>query len=152
MKLLIYVLIFISQISVPATSVVPRKETQALLSPILSLRADAESLEGEEKQSALEKSEKLIARLFKMKTRASDEALVVLMNFYVGESLQPDLVHEVTVRGKRMLPLLLKYSTASVSFSEREYPSSMLLADDVRKKNFQDAIEAMRSGRVVGED
>jgi len=61
-------------------------------------------LEGEEKQSALEKSEKLIARLFKMKTRASDEALVVLMNFYVGESLQPDLVHEVTVRGKRMLP------------------------------------------------
>ena len=152
MKLLIYVLILISQISVPTTSVVPRKETQTLLSPILSLRADAESLEGKEKQSALEKSEKLIARLFEMKTRASDEALVVLMNFYVGESLQPDLVHEVTLRGKRMLPLLLKYSTASVTFSEREYPSSMLLTDEVRKKNFQDAIEGVRSGRAVGED
>src|SRR5712671_4846963 len=137
MKLLVYVLILISQVSPPTTSVVPRKETQALLSPILSLRADAESLEGEEKQSALEKSEKLIARLFRIKTRASDEGLVVLMNFYIGESLQPDLVHEVTVRGKRMLPLLLKYSTASVTFSEREYPSSMLLTDVARKKSFR---------------
>jgi hypothetical protein len=152
MKFLIYVLILISQISASTTSVVPQKEAQALLSPILSLRADAESMEGEEKQSALEKSEKLIARLFKMKTRASDEALVVLMNFYVGESLQPDLVHEVTVRGKRMLPLLLKYRAASVTFSERKYPSSMLLTDEVREKNFQDAIEGIRSGRVVGED
>jgi hypothetical protein len=66
--------------------------------------------------------------------------------------MQPDLVHEVTVRGKRMLPLLLKYSTASVTFSDRKYPPSMLLADDVRKKNFQVAIEAVRAGRVVGED
>jgi hypothetical protein len=152
MKLLAYVLVLMSQVSQATTAVIPPKETQVLLRPILSLRADAESLEGERHQAALERSEKLIARLFKMKTRASDEALVVLMDFYVGESLQPDLVHEVTARGKRMLPLLLKYSTASVTFSDWKYPPSMLLTDEVRMKNFQDAIGAVRAGRVVGED
>jgi hypothetical protein len=152
MRLLVYVLILMSQVAQATSAVIPPKDTQALLEPILSLRVDAESLEGEQHQAALERSEKLIARLFKMKTRASDEALVVLMNFYVGESLQPDLVHEVTARGKRMLPLLLKYSTASVTFSERKYPPSMLLTDEVRRKNFKDAFEAVRAGRVVGED
>jgi len=76
------------------------------------------------------------------------------MNFYIGESLQPDLVHESDRAWQAHAALTPEVIVrASVSFSEREYPSiHVVLADDVRKKNFQDAIEAMRSGRVVGED
>ena len=85
-----------------------------------------------------------------MKTRTSDEALVVLMNFYVGESLQPDLVHQVTLRGKRMLPLLLKYKSASVAFADRKYPRSLLLADDIRQMGFDNAIDSIRTGKVFG--
>jgi hypothetical protein len=79
------VLILISQFLGATPSVVPPKESQALLMTILGLRADAESLEGDRRQAALESSEKLIARLLRTKTQASDEALAVLMNFYVGE-------------------------------------------------------------------
>ncbi len=90
--------------------------------------------------------------LLQTTTKASDEALVVLMNFYVGESLGEDLLHQVTVRGKRMLPLLLKYRNAHVVFSSRTYPSSLLLGPDVRKENFDDAINGVRAGKIIGED
>jgi hypothetical protein len=152
MKTLIFALIVALQVANATAVTVPPKEVQALLKPILDLRAEAESSQAEHQQSAFEQSEKLIAGLFRMKTRASDEALVALMNFYVGESLQPDLVHQVTLRGKRILPVLLKYRKAPVAFTGRKYPASLLLADDVRKKNFDDAIEAVKTGKVVGED
>jgi hypothetical protein len=87
-----------------------------------------------------------------MKTKDSDEALVVLMNFYVGESLQPDLVHEVTLRGKRMLSLLVKYRQESVTFTDRKYAQSLLLADDIRQRDFDNAINSVRSGRVFKVD
>jgi len=151
MKSLIIAVILALQVATATAEIVPPKEAQALLKPILDLRAKAESAQGEQQQSAFEQSEKLIGSLFHKKSRAANEALVVLMNFYVGESLQPDLVHQVTVRGKQMLPLLLKYRKASVAFSGFKYPPSLLVADDVRKKSFDDAIEAVRTGKVIGE-
>jgi hypothetical protein len=125
---------------------------ETLLEPILDLRAQAESSAGEKRQAAFEKSEKLVAGLFQVKTKNSDEALVVLMNFYVGESLQADLVHEVTLRGKRMLPLLLKYRKESVTFTDRKYTQSMLLADDIRQRDFDNAIDSVKRGRVFKVD
>jgi hypothetical protein len=74
------------------------------------------------------------------------------MNFYVGESPGEDVLHQVTVRGKRMLPLLLKYRNVHVIFSGRKYPSSLLLAPEVKKENFDDAIKSVRAGKVIGED
>ncbi len=151
MKYLIIAIVLALQV-VSAAEIVPPKEVQVLLKPILDLRAKAESSQGEQQQSAFVQSEKLISNLFQKKSRAADEALVVLMNFYVGESLQTDLLHQVTTRGKRMLPLLLKYEQAPVVFPRLKYPKSLLVADDVRKKSFDDAIEAVKTGRVVGED
>jgi hypothetical protein len=152
MKILIFAVILVLHAANAAAAIAPPKDVQALLRPILDLRAEAESSRGGHQQGAFEQSAKLIAQLFQTKTRASDEALAVLMNFYVGESLPPDLVHQVTLRGKRMLPMLLKYRKAHVVFTRRKYPASLLLADDVREKNFNDAIESVRAGKVVGED
>jgi hypothetical protein len=152
MKSLVIAAILALQVATATAGVVPPEKTQELLKPILDLRAKAESSQGEQQQSAFVQSEKLIGSLFQKKSRAADEALVVLMNFYVGESLQMDLVHQVTVRGKRMLPLLLKYQKASVAFSGFKYPKSLLIADDIRKRSFDDAIEAVKTGKVVGED
>ena len=95
---------------------------------------------------------KLTGGLFHEKTKSSDEALVVLMNFYIGESSDRDLLHQVTVRGKRMLPLLMKYRNSSVTFSKKEYPSSLLLAADVRKQNFDEVINSVKAGKIIGED
>jgi hypothetical protein len=61
-------------------------------------------------------------------------------------------VHQVTVRGKRMLPLLLKYHNSSIIFSQKNYPSSLLLAADVKKQNFDEVIKSVRAGKVIGEN
>jgi hypothetical protein len=137
---------------VAAAAVQPPRSVESLVVPILDLRAQAESSQGEAQQSAFTKSEKLTGRLFQIHTRAADEALVLLMNFYVGEALQSDLVHEVTKRGKRMLPLLMKYQHDTVHFSKRSYPVSLLVANDVRTNEFETAIQAVKSGKVIGED
>lgn len=133
-----------------AAEIIPPSDVQDLVKPILDLCTEAS--QGEPQNAAFWKAAKLIGSLRQMRTRASDEAMVVLMNFYVGESTGTDLLHQVTVRGKRMLPLLLKYRNAHVVFSSRTYPSSLLLAPDVRKENFGDAINSVRAGRIIGED
>ncbi len=94
----------------------------------------------------------MVGALFQTKTKTADEALVVLMNFYIGESLGDDLLHQITARGKRMLRLLLKYRDAHVIFPERKYPPSLLLAPDVKKENFDEAIKSVTAGKIVGED
>lgn len=135
-----------------AGTVQPPRSVESLVVPILDLRAQAESSQGKAQQSAFTRSEKLTGKLFQMHTRAADEALVLLLNFYVGEALQSDLVHEITKRGKRMLPLLAKYQDDAVHFSKRSYPASLLVAKDVRSDEFQTAIQAVKSGKVIGED
>jgi hypothetical protein len=152
MRYLLGTLLLAVQIAAATTVVVPPATVQQLVTPFLDLRAQAELAKGEQRQVAIQQSEKLLAQLFRRKTRASDEALVILMNFYVGESLGPDLVHQVTLRGKRMLPLLLKYQAPSVSFPDKKYPTSLLLADDVKQTNFDNAIKSIRAGKVFGEE
>jgi hypothetical protein len=140
------------QMTSVATAIVPPRDVQELVRPVLDLCAGAEASQGERQNAQVFQYGKLLGALFQMKTKASDEALVVLMNFYVGESFGEDLLHQVTVRGKRMLPLLLKYRNAHVFFSERKYPSSLLLVHDVREENFSNAINSVRAGKVFGED
>jgi len=137
--------------TVPAT-LAPPPEVQAKVKPILDLCEKAQATQGERQNEALYQAEKLIGGLFEDKTKPSDEALVVLMDFYIGESTGGDLLHQITVRGKRMLPLLIKYRDVRVVFPEKEYPSSILLTPDVRRENFDDAIKSVRTGKILGED
>jgi hypothetical protein len=152
MKAFIVLLLLAAQASTTGVLVVPSAKARALVTPFLDLRSQAESSTGAQQQSEFEQSEKILARLFRMKTPASDEALVVLMNYYVGEALGPDSVHEVTVRGKRMLPLLLRYRKATVSFPDRTYPPSLSVERDIRERNFETAIKSIKEGKVFGEE
>jgi hypothetical protein len=109
-------------------------------------------LEGEQQQAAYWQSGKLLARLFQLKTRDSDEALVVMMEFYVGEASGADIVHEVTLRGKRMMPLLLKYRDSSVTFPDKKYPSFLLSRKDVKIEDFDNAISSIKAGSIYGKE
>jgi|SRR5579862_9293976 len=149
MRWLILGLFLYMQVGSPAGAVIPPKPVQELLEPILDLRVDAGASTGERQNEAFRKSEELVARLLRSKTRASDEALAALMNFYVGESLQVDLVHEVTSRGKRMLSLLEKYRSRAVRFSDRNYPTSIWLSEDTRNENFNAAIKNIKAGKAT---
>lgn len=153
MKLLIHGLVIGLLIAQAAGArIAPPRPVQGSVTPILDALADMGPHTLGQEDAAYEKSAKLLGELFQVKTSASDEALAVLMNFYVGEALQDDLIHEVTVRGKRMLPLLLKYRKGQVAFAVRKYPESLLLKNDVRNENFENAIESIQAGKIIGED
>jgi hypothetical protein len=135
-----------------ATAIIPPRDVQDLVKPILDRCAEAKVSLGERQNAAFYQAARLTGGLFHMRTKASDEALVVLMTFYIGESPGEDLVHQITVRGRRMLPLLLKYRNAHVFFSGRKYPSSLLLAPEAREEDFSNAINSVKAGKVFGED
>src|SRR5260370_37588833 len=112
MKSLIFAVALMLQITDVAAAIVPPREVQSLLRPILDLCVEAEESQGEHQ----------------------------------------NVLHRVTVRGKRMLPLLLKYRNAHVIFSQRKYPSSILLAYDVKMEFFENAIVSVTPGKVFDED
>lgn len=152
MKTLILAVILALPLASAAKTVLPPADVQEKVKPILDLCEEAQALRGERHNAAFYQIDGMTGELFQMKTKSSDEALVVLMNFYLGESIDEDLLHEVSVRGKRMLPLLLKYRNARVVFSQKKYPSSLLVAADVRRQNFDEVITSIRSGKVIGEE
>ena len=134
-----------------ASTVVPPSDVREKVQPILDVCRRAVATQGERQNAAFLEAERLTGKLFQDKSKSSDEALVVLMKFYIGEATGADLLHHVTVRGKRMLPLLLKYRDARVVFSKGDYASIRLPAD-VRREDFDDAIKSIKAGKIMGED
>jgi len=134
-----------------AATIVPPSDVQEKVRPILDLSRQAKATHSAQQNAMFLEAERLTGKLFQDKTKSSDEALVVLMNFYVGEATGEDVLHHVTVRGKRMLPLLLKYRDAHVIFPKGNY-ASVLLPTDVRRENFDDAIKSIKAGKTLGED
>ena len=147
----VVVLTLVLQITSAAATVVPPSDVQGKVRPILDVCRRAVATQGEHQNAAFLEAERLTGKLFQDKTKSSDEALVVLMNFYIGEATGEDLLHHVTVRGKRMLPLLLKYRDARVVFSKGDYASIRLPAD-VRREDFDNAIKDIKAGKIMGED
>ncbi len=135
-----------------ASTVIPASDVQKRVQPILDLCRKAKAAAaGADQNTAFFEAARLTGKLFKDTTKASDEALIVLMNFYVGEATGEDVLHHVTIRGRRMLPLLLKYRDARVIFPKKDY-ASILLPADVRREDFDSAIKSIKAGKTLGED
>jgi hypothetical protein len=148
--LILVSLLSATQTSAASTIVVPRK-VASLLVPILDLLTVAMTKHpvDESEGSALWRSSELLGHLFDDQSPAADEALVVLFNYYLGESNGEDLVQSVTTRGPRMLPILQKYRCCAVQISGRAYPNSIRLPDLVKASFFQEAIELIQQGKTV---
>lgn len=86
----------------------------------------------------------LLYQLTQKKGPSADEALVVLMSFYVGESQEE--TDAVIARGRRMLKYLNKYRYVTPSVPGRVYPRSMLKDRSVKADDFRGAIKAIRKG------
>lgn len=94
--------------------------------------------------------EDLLAKLTARKDPSSDEALVVLMCFYLGESQEE--TDAVIGRGRRMLKYLNKYRYVIPNIPGRSYPSSMLKDHSVKADDFAGAIRAIQKGWHSGAD
>jgi hypothetical protein len=62
-----------------------------------------------ENEHTLRTLDDAVERVCNRNNRSSDEALAVLIEFYVGEHSAEDILCELVHRGKRVLPLLAKY-------------------------------------------
>jgi hypothetical protein len=125
-----------SEVQTPKTIVVP-VQAAALLRPIL-----------DEVQKGAEHDERRLSNLLygltQKRGRAADEALVVLMCFYVGESQEE--ADAVIARGKKMLPLLDKYQGRNPKVPGRTYPDSMLKGISSKDDAFDGALRAIHNG------
>ncbi len=127
-----------------------RRDVAKLVTPILDTRLDSEQCSS--KDVSFNNAERLLGQLFKLQTSASNEALAVLLNFYLGESADAELLHEITKRGPKMLRILERYKATIPVFRNRRYPPCLSLERSTITKTFDQAVEAIQSGKVVGED
>jgi hypothetical protein len=130
----------------------------ALVRPILDLREASVSqcgepgtasrcTDGEAHQRELERERRLgelLAQLTQRKDARADEALVVLMCFYIGESQEEE--DAVIQRGRRMMRLLNKYRHTVPRIPDRAYPDSMLKGASNKEDSFRGAIVAIERG------
>jgi hypothetical protein len=145
----------------PATRRMPQKLTVPepvahLIRPLLDLRqksqrpeincpADADPTKCTDSNDDFENNfEELLAKLSGRKDSVSDEALVVLMCFYLGESQEE--TDAVIGRGRRMLRYLNKYRYVTPHIPGRSYPGSMFKDHSVKADDFAGAIRAIQKG------
>ena len=81
--------------------------------------------------------------LFHRGDATADEALVILMNFYIGESRGTDLWENVVDRGPRMIPLLKKYKTRVNSLPSVKCKTRIRLTSESATEALDSAISAI---------
>jgi hypothetical protein len=94
---------------------------------------------------------RLLDSLYQDDSPAADEALVVLLHFYLGEDNGEELLYYVTARGQRMLEPLLRWRNARPSIPGHEFPVSLLLSQDTVAAVFETAIDYVERNEVWGE-
>jgi hypothetical protein len=133
-----------------------QEQVGALVRPMLDLRKQSmeqcgkpgdpsKCLQGtqyEDEQQRQQKFAELLTQLTLRKDTVADEALVVLMCFYVGESQEER--DAVIVRGNRMLPYLTKYRRGRPSIRRRMYPNSMYKSSSRRAEDLSGTIKAIK--------
>ena len=102
----------------------------------------------EEKQKGMEQNERklnsLLYNLTQKHGHAADEALVVLMCFYIGESQEE--MDAVIARGKKMLPLLKKYQDRQPKIPGLTNLKSILKGPSSKTDDFAGAVKAINHG------
>jgi hypothetical protein len=93
-----------------------------------------------------------LARLLNDPSDAADRTLARLLHYYLGESNDEDLLHRITLRGKRMLPLLEAERHNLPCRVSKEYPAMILLPATIDEDDYDTAIRYIQKGEVWGVD
>ena len=99
-----------------------------------------------------DRSSRLLGRLFQDSSQDAEEAEVILLGYYLGEADDEDLVHDLTKRGRRILPYLRRYRDQRVTFAGKGQLDSLTIPAVDRKESFDTVIEAVEKGEVIGVD
>ena len=135
------------------TVTVPPSATKLLI-PVLDAykkgRID-DSQDKEQRGGSLWNAAVMAGKVMDNKTPAGDEALVVLLHYYIGEATGEDNTIEIIDRGKKMLPYLRKYQTHTPQIPDRDY-RELLLERKTSQMSFREIIAAIERGDKVEND
>ncbi len=131
-----------------------------LIRPILDIEAESLRLcrstkpqsctEGREREEEVSRSrevERLTTDLLHKNGSTANEALVILLCYYVGEGNGEDILFGITSRGRRMVSPLRKYENRTPTISNRAYPDRLRLSTETKKHIFATAIDSVLHGR-----
>jgi hypothetical protein len=85
-----------------------------------------------------------LGKLFDNRTKAGDEAVVILMSFYIGEYTGEELHENLLSRGPRMIPLLERYLRAEPVSLLMKYPARVRLERETTISFLNDDLEILR--------
>jgi hypothetical protein len=85
-----------------------------------------------------------LSKLFGNKTKDGDEAVVILMSFYIGESTAEELHENLLSRGPRMIPLLERYLREEPVSLLKKYPARVRLERTTTISFLNEDLEILR--------
>ena len=124
----------------------PDKGALRLVLPVLEARQ--QGLAAGEDDPRKEKPAELLMEMFDDTTVAAAEAMALLLGFDLGADCNQALLFEVKVRGKVILPYLARYGDGPAQVAGKQYPPAMLLSADQRKRRYEEAMGAIRTGKI----
>lgn len=110
-----------------------------------------DSQEREHRGGSLWNAPVLAGRVMDNKTPAGDEAVVVLLHYYIGEATGEENTIEIIDRGKKMLPYLKKYQAHIPQIPGRDY-KELLLERKTSLVSFREIMAAIERGDKVEND
>ena len=119
------------------------REAAQLVTPVLSSRWDSSD-------SGFVRTEDLLERVLKDNTDAGDQASVILLDYYLGEHNYESQIVNISQRGKRVLPYLVKYRNRPTLPLRPDFWLFGLYGID-RSRNYDEAIDIIRQGKVLQE-
>ena len=138
----------LTMISAAAFCQAPGRDQEAprLVLPVLDARQ--QGLAADKDDPRKDKAADLLMEVFDDTTVAAAEAMALLLGFDLSVDCNQALLFEVKVRGKVILPYLARYGDGPAQVAGKQYPPAMLLSADQRKRRYEEAIEAIRTGKI----
>lgn len=127
-----------------------RAPTQKLLRPILDAEV-AVLKQDKDYEKAIQRVQRLLAALYKNRSPEADECAVILLDYYLGEADRHDLLRNITLRGRRVLPYLAKYSECPAKVGAT-YPPEMLIKPEYRAEDYELVLEHINQGKILPDD
>lgn len=85
-----------------------------------------------------------LEKLFANPTKEADEAVVILMSFYLGEDNGEELDENLRHRGPRMIPILERYLREEPTSLLTRYPRAMRLERSTTTMYLKEALEILK--------
>lgn len=111
-----------AQAARPATIEVSHRVTR-LIVPVITATTALDRIDSRQNRDALDRS---LRALLTTRTRETDEALAILLGFYLGDESHAALQCELLARGRRPLPLLKRYRNREPQLHGYVYSATLI--------------------------